>query len=100
MAKFAFDALMHAQVPAAERGRAFTVAETMFQMAWVVGALIPVAPFWPTEIGLSSAGVLALVIQVVYVSLVIVPEAARPAPMRRDHVEEGDDRAIGVIDLI
>lgn len=100
-AKFAFDAMMHATVPASARGKAFTNAETMFQIAWVVGALIPVLPFWPTELGLSSAGVLALVIQVIYVSLVLVPDARRtivvdvrePAPARTT------DR-VGVLDLI
>jgi hypothetical protein len=77
-AKFAFDGMMHATLRESDRARAFTNAETMFQIAWVVGALIPVAPFWPTELGLSSAGVLALVIQVAYVSLVLVPDTQTP----------------------
>ncbi len=73
-AKFAFDGMMHRTVPEEHRARAFTTSETMFQVAWVVGALIPVLPFWPTELGLSSAGVVALVIQVGYVSLVLLPD--------------------------
>ena len=104
-AKFAFDAMMHATVPSHARGKAFTNAETMFQIAWVIGALIPVLPFWPTELGLASAGVLALVIQVVYVSLVLVPESrqgitidVRDGDVRRRIVR--DDRASGVLDLI
>jgi hypothetical protein len=77
-AKFAFDAMMHRTVPEEHRARAFTTSETMFQIAWVVGALIPVLPFWPTELGLSSAGVVALVIQVAYVSLVLLPDRREP----------------------
>lgn len=73
-AKFAFDGMMHRTVPEDDRARAFANAETMFQIAWVIGALIPVLPIWPTALGLSSAGILALVIQVAYVALVLVPE--------------------------
>jgi MFS family permease len=99
MAKFAFDAMMHATVPTRERGKAFTIAESMFQTAWVMGALIPVLPFWPTELGLSSAGVLALIIQVGYVSLVLVPESVRhhePSPERAAE----PDPDIGILDFI
>lgn len=79
-AKFAFDGMMHRTVPEHSRARAFTNAETMFQIAWVIGALIPVLPIWPTALGLSSAGVLALIIQVGYVSLVLVPESDSHVP--------------------
>ena len=100
-AKFAFDAMMHTTLPESARGRAFTNAETMFQIAWVIGALIPVLPFWPTELGLSSAGVLALVIQVVYVSLVLVPESVRVITVEVDRTSERQTSArVGVLDLI
>ncbi len=66
------------EAPEEHRARAFTTSETMFQIAWVVGALIPVLPFWPTELGLSSAGVVALIIQVAYVSLVLLPDHREP----------------------
>lgn len=101
MAKFAFDAMMHTTLGESERARAFTNAETLFQMAWVVGALIPVLPIWPTSLGLWSAGVLALVIQVGYVSLVLIPEAA--APVQHLVVElppEPAERRLGVLDLL
>ncbi|MDJ0790924.1 MAG: hypothetical protein QNJ71_03415 [Acidimicrobiia bacterium] len=98
-AKFAFDGMMHVSVPAVHRGRAFTNSETMFQIAWVMGALIPVVPFWPTELGLSSAGVLALVIQVAYVSLVLVPESVRAAPVVDEPPGEAEPTA-GVLDLL
>jgi len=110
-AKFAFDGMMHRTIPESDRARAFTNAETMFQIAWVFGALIPVAPFWPTELGLSSAGVAALVIQVVYVSLVLVPDRDRihidltAEAQGASSVSEGvpispDLRRAGVLDLI
>ncbi|MCB1246135.1 MAG: hypothetical protein KDB69_02590 [Acidimicrobiia bacterium] len=105
-AKFAFDGMMHRTLGEADRARAFANAETMFQIAWVIGALIPVLPIWPTALGLSSAGVLALVIQVAYVSLVLVPDRPEPTvsivlepppePIRRP---EGDPR-LDVLDLI
>ncbi len=100
-AKFAFDGMMHASLPAAERGRAFTNAETIFQIAWVVGALIPVLPFWPAALGLASAGVVALIIQVGYVSLVLVPEPrhAVPEPPEGPSSEE-EPPPTGVLDLL
>ncbi len=89
-AKFGFDGLLQANMPIHARGRAFTNSETFFQIAWVIGALIPVVPVVPIELGLSLAGIAALVIQVVYVSAVIVPVAhehrvvadAEPPPTR------------------
>jgi hypothetical protein len=72
-AKFGFDGLLQATVPEEGRGRAFTNAETFFQIAWVVGALIPVIPAIPISLGLTVAGLTALAIQVVYISAVLVP---------------------------
>lgn len=102
MAKFAFDAMMHTTLGESERARAFTNAETLFQIAWVIGALIPVLPIWPTSLGLWSAGVVALVIQVGYVSLVLIPETTRPDPeptLTVDLTEPASTRP-GVLDLI
>lgn len=100
-AKFAFDAMMHTTLPASARGRAFTNSETMFQIAWVIGALIPVMPFWPTELGLSSAGVLALVIQVAYVSLVLVPDSVRVITVEVSAEEPvPTTEMVGVLDLM
>jgi hypothetical protein len=101
-AKFAFDGMMHASLPASERGRAFTNAETVFQIGWVVGALIPVLPFWPVSLGLASAGVLALVIQVGYVSLVLLPESPRLAaePIEMERRPDEEPPPAGVLDLL
>lgn len=85
-AKFGFDGLLQATVPARARGRAFTGSETFFQVAWVVGALIAIVPgssvgilslpTFPVEAGLIVAGLVALAIQVVYISALLVPIAA------------------------
>lgn len=98
-AKFGFDGLLQASVPVEGRGRAFTNSETMFQIAWVLGALIPVVPIIPVEFGLSAAGVAALAIQVIYISATLVPVAAArrqenlaPAsPSEAQTRERGDD---------
>lgn len=42
-AKLAFDSLVQRDVAEAGRGRAFAAFETRFQMAWVIGGLVPVA---------------------------------------------------------
>ncbi|MGD2050913.1 MAG: hypothetical protein PVI35_00435 [Acidimicrobiia bacterium] len=76
-AKFGFDGLLQSTVPIESRGRAFTNAETFFQFAWVLGALIPVVPVMPIGFGLTAAGVAALLIQVVYVSAVLIPVVAQ-----------------------
>jgi hypothetical protein len=75
-AKFGFDGLLQSTVATELRGRAFTNSETMFQVAWVLGALIPVIPAIPVEAGLTAAGIAALVIQVIYISATLVPVAA------------------------
>ena len=59
--------------PAATRGAAFTRSETLFQLAWVLGALVPAGIPLPTGIGLVLAGLAALAAQVVYVSNLLLP---------------------------
>jgi len=106
-AKFGFDGLLQATIPAAARGRAFTGSETFFQFAWVVGALIAIVPgssvgilslpTFPVEAGLIVAGLVALAIQVVYVSALLLPIAAdRLQPPRPPEPEQRGD----VMDLL
>jgi len=87
-AKFGFDGLLQSTVPVEFRGRAFINSETMFQIAWVLGAIIPVVVSMPVEAGLTAAGVAALVIQVIYVSATLVPVAAA---RRRELAESAVD---------
>lgn len=67
-AKFAFDGLLQGTVAPGNRGRAFTRSETVFQLAWVVGAIIPTGLTIDVRLGLILAGVTALVAQTLYVS--------------------------------
>lgn len=67
-AKFAYDGLLQATVAPARRGRAFTRSETIFQLAWVVGAFIPTAVVIDVRSGLVIAGIIALLAQTLYVS--------------------------------
>lgn len=80
-AKFGFDGLLQSTLPPHARGAAFVSAETLFQIVWVVGAIIPVGITVPITPGLIAAGCLALIAQVVYISGLLVPLAAQ---RRRD----------------
>jgi hypothetical protein len=71
-AKFAFDAMLQASVPPEETGGAFTRSETLFQLAWVIGAIIPVGLTINAEAGLAVAGVAALTAQTVFVAGLLV----------------------------
>lgn len=62
--KLAFDSLVQRDAPAAAQGRAFARFEALFQLAWVVGALLPVALTVPGRAGygllcLGSSGTAA-----------------------------------------
>ncbi|TVR23219.1 MAG: hypothetical protein EA387_07200 [Nitriliruptor sp.] len=85
VAKLAFDGLLQATVPADRRGAAFTRSETMFSVAWVLGAIIPTAIPMPASVGLALAGFAALAAQIVYVTVLLVPESR---PRRPDDPED------------
>lgn len=68
IAKLAFDGLLQSSVRPEQRGAAFTRAETVLQLAWVIGAVIPTLVPMSPELGLPLAGIAALGAQVVYVS--------------------------------
>ncbi|HEV2369795.1 MAG TPA: hypothetical protein VGR90_07955, partial [Acidimicrobiales bacterium] len=60
LAKPAFDAMVQRDVHESARGRAFARFETRFQLAWVIGALIPVVTSLsdrPGEILVAAASV-------------------------------------------
>lgn len=77
-AKFGFDGLLQSSLPPDERGIAFTRSETLFAIAWVVGALIPTSLPVPTRFGLTVAGLVALGAQVVYVAGLLLPDERDP----------------------
>jgi len=70
-AKFAFDGLLQASVPPDRRGGAFTRSETMFQLAWVLGAILPVTVAIDAQVGLAIAGCAALAAQTVFVAVLL-----------------------------
>lgn len=55
--RLAFDSIVQREAPEAARGRVFARFETLFQIAWVVGAAIPVAFRVPIGGGLNAATV-------------------------------------------
>jgi hypothetical protein len=93
-AKLAFDGLLQSSVPAERRGTAFTRSETLFALAWVLGAIWPTAIPLPTGLGLALAGFVALGAQIVYVGALLVPPEERPdddPPWARAHGGATDD---------
>jgi len=70
-AKFAFDGLLQASVPPDRRGGAFTRSETMFQLAWVLGAILPVTVAIDAQVGLAIAGCAALAAQTAFVAVLL-----------------------------
>ena len=83
-AKFGYDGLLHAGVSPDERGRTFTHSETLFQLAWVLGAVIPVLLPIPVTPGLVLAGCSALIAQVIVVSALLVSMTDSPDSRPRE----------------
>ncbi|MFU8839939.1 MAG: hypothetical protein ACNA8R_04375 [Nitriliruptoraceae bacterium] len=79
-AKLAFDGLLQGTVPADRRGAAFTRSETIFSVAWVLGAIVPTAIPLPASVGLALVGFAALAAQIVYVSVLLLPDAGARRP--------------------
>jgi hypothetical protein len=65
-ARLGFESLVQREVPAPSRGTAITRAETTFQLAWVVGAVLPVAFPLPTTPSLLAAAAVCLVTATTY----------------------------------
>jgi MFS family permease len=65
-ARLGFESLVQREVPPATRGTAITRAETTFQLAWVAGAVIPVAFPLPTTPSLLVAALACLVAASIY----------------------------------
>ncbi|MGH2735749.1 MAG: hypothetical protein ACRDKZ_09220 [Actinomycetota bacterium] len=65
-AKVAFDAIVQRDTPPAARGWAFARFESVMQVAWVVGALIPLGPVIPAGPGIVAAGLIANLLALLY----------------------------------
>ena len=57
--KQAFDAVVQRDAPDANRGRSFARFESRFQVAWVLGAFVPVVIAIPTQLGGAFVTVMA-----------------------------------------
>ena len=58
-ARLSFDAIVQRDAPDANYGRSFARFETRFQLAWVVGAAVPVLVHLPLAAGYATVAVLA-----------------------------------------
>jgi hypothetical protein len=65
-ARLGFESLVQREVPPAARGTAITRAETTFQLAWVAGAVLPVAFPLPTTPSLVAAALACLLAATTY----------------------------------
>ena len=65
-ARLGFESLVQRDVPPPARGTAITRAETAFQLAWVAGAVLPVALPLPTTPSLLAAAVACLAAATTY----------------------------------
>jgi MFS family permease len=85
-ARLGFESLVQREVPPAGRGTAITRAETTFQLAWVGGAVVPVALPLPTGPSLVAAGIACLAAATAYAAglLRLSRRAARP-PLAGEH---------------
>jgi MFS family permease len=79
-ARLGFESLVQRDVPPAARGTAITRAETTFQLAWVAGAVLPVALPLPTTPALVAAAVACLVAASVYTTGLLRLRRRRPTP--------------------
>jgi Major Facilitator Superfamily len=65
-ARLGFESIVQREVPPPARGTAITRAETTFQLAWVAGAVLPVAFPLPTTPSLLAAAVACLAAATTY----------------------------------
>ena len=64
--RLAFDAIVQRDAPEGDQGRSFARFETRFQMAWVAGALIPVALSLPLTAGYVGITLLSALAAISY----------------------------------
>lgn len=82
--KQGFDAIVQRDAPDANRGRSFARFETRFQLAWVVGALLPVVVPVPLELGfICVAGSAAFAAVSYHVGLRRARHGRTPPPLAR-----------------
>jgi uncharacterized membrane protein len=84
LARLAFDSLVQRDAPDANQGRAFAQFETKFQLAWVIGGLVPVLYGPDTDgegpLGFAIVGAIALFAVVSYIVGTRRVAAGKPIP--------------------
>ena len=66
--KLCFDAIVQRDAPDANQGRSFARFETRFQLAWVIGAFIPVVVVVPLDAGYIGIAIVAAVAATLYLT--------------------------------
>jgi hypothetical protein len=66
--RLCFDAIVQRDAPAADQARSFARFETRFQLAWVLGAIVPVAITMPRSVGYVALAVLTTVAAATYLT--------------------------------
>jgi hypothetical protein len=86
--KLAFDSLVQRDAPAAVRGRTFARFEAIFQLVWVIGALIPVAITMSDQVGAWVIAAVTMTTAAFYTAVRLRPDLAgprrKPAPAAPD----------------
>jgi hypothetical protein len=77
--KLGFDALVQRDAPDAAQGRWFARFEAAFQLAWVLGALVPVVVTIPLRVGYVALALASAAAAVAY----LVRGAGRRSPAGR-----------------
>ena len=81
-ARLGFESLVQREVPPPARGTAITRAETTFQLAWVAGAVLPVAFPLPTTPALLVAAFVCLIAATTYTVGLLRQRRGRVARVR------------------
>jgi MFS family permease len=66
--RLCFDAIVQRDAPAADTARTFARFETRFQLAWVIGAFIPVVASMPRSVGYGILAVVSTVAAATYLT--------------------------------
>jgi hypothetical protein len=94
-ARLGFESLVQRDVPSAIRATTITRSETVFQLSWVLGAVIPVALPVPADPGLLAVGSACVLAVVVYLyGLMRLRNGRRrePAPRPASRPDEAHGR--------
>jgi predicted MFS family arabinose efflux permease len=76
--RLCFDAIVQRDAPDADRGRSFARFETRFQLAWVLGAFVPVVYTMALTVGFAVIAVACTVAAATYLTGRRVPWASTP----------------------